>query len=329
MGLLVSIALGFSASFFFAYLVYWMDRYEKEPRILLGFAFFWGAVVAAGVAFLINSLLGAGIYVFTGSEMASELTTGTLIAPIVEETLKGLAVLLVFLIFYEEFDSILDGIVYAAITALGFAATENAFYIYHYGYAANGYSGLLALAFIRIILVGWQHPFYTAFLGIGLAVARLNPGLRIKLLALLAGWLAAVLTHSLHNTLAHLLPRGAGWAVGTLVDWSGWLIMLIFILYIIGRERAMVTTYVREEVELGIITPLQYRTACSAWSQSAARTGSFFRGNYAATRRFYQVCGEISHKKHQLANLGDERGNTRTIETLREELRSLSAQAAA
>jgi protease PrsW len=233
------------------------------------------------------------------------------------------------LIFYDEFDSILDGIVYAAITALGFAATENAFYIYHYGYAANGYSGMLALAFIRIILVGWQHPFYTAFLGIGLAVARLNPGIRIKLLALLAGWLAAVFTHSLHNTLAHMLPRGAGWAVGTVVDWSGWLIMLIFILFIISRERAMVTTYVREEVDLGVITPIQYRTACSAWSQTAARIGAFFGGNYATTSRFYQVCGEISHKKRQFARLGDERGNTRMIEALREELRSLSTRAAA
>ena len=48
-----------------------------------------------------------------------------MIAPIIEESLKGLAVLLVFLLFRKEFDSILDGIVYAAITALGFAATEN------------------------------------------------------------------------------------------------------------------------------------------------------------------------------------------------------------
>ena len=91
-----------------------------------------------------------------------------------EETLKGLAVLVVFLVFRREFDSVLDGIIYAGVAALGFAATENAYYIYTYGYQESGWSGLLSLTFIRVILVGWQHPFYTAFFGIGLAVARLN-----------------------------------------------------------------------------------------------------------------------------------------------------------
>ena len=55
----------------------------------------------------------------------------------------------------------------------GFAATENTLYIYN-GFHQNGWSGLAFLVFVRVILVGWQHPFYTAFTGIGLAVARLN-----------------------------------------------------------------------------------------------------------------------------------------------------------
>jgi len=119
--------------------LYWFDLFEKEPVLLLGAVFIWGAVVAAGSAFLINSILGLSVYVITGSEAATNLTTSALIAPIIEEILKGFAVFLVFLIFTHEFDSILDGIVYAGVTALGFAATENAYYIYTYGFLEVGW----------------------------------------------------------------------------------------------------------------------------------------------------------------------------------------------
>ena len=65
----------------FAYILYWLDRYEKEPLLLLGGVFLWGAVVAAGSAFLINTILGLGIYVFTGSDFATDLATGSIDRP--------------------------------------------------------------------------------------------------------------------------------------------------------------------------------------------------------------------------------------------------------
>ena len=117
--------------------------------------------------------------------------------------LIGLAVLLVFLFFRTEFDSILDGIVYAGVVALGFAATENTIYIWR-GYNAGGWQGLFQLVFIRVILVGWQHPVYTAFTGIGLAFARMNRSVLVKFFAPIIGFSLAMLTHSLHNTLAGL-----------------------------------------------------------------------------------------------------------------------------
>ena len=149
MGLFLSLFFGFIPMLLFAGILYWLDRYEKEPRLLLAAAFVWGALISAGVAFVVNTVLGMGVYAVTGSAMLTELATGSLVAPPVEESLKGLAVLLIFLIFRSEFDSVLDGIVYAGITALGFAATENAYYIYNYGYLEGGYEGLLWLVFVR------------------------------------------------------------------------------------------------------------------------------------------------------------------------------------
>src|SRR3990172_3368412 len=155
MALLASLFFGFVPTFLFAAFVYWLDRYEKEPMVLLGAAFFWGVIVAAGGAFIINTMFGVGIYIFTGSEAAAETGTTSIVAPIVEEFLKGLAVLIVFLLFRKEFDSILDGIIYAGIVALGFAATENSFYIYSFGFAEGGWTGLWFLVFVRDFLVAW------------------------------------------------------------------------------------------------------------------------------------------------------------------------------
>lgn len=329
MGIFLSFVFGFIPMFLFAALIYWLDRFEKEPKLLLGVAFFWGAIVAAGAAFVFNTGLGIGVYMFTQSEYATELTTSSLIAPIIEEVLKGLAVLMVFLVFRNEFDSVLDGIVYAGITALGFAATENTYYIYNYGYLENGMSGLFSLVFIRVILVGWQHPFYTAFTGIGLAWARLSRTALFKLLAVGGGLFLAIMTHGLHNLLASLFTGPAGRIVGTLLDWSGWFLMFLFILYMIYREQTMIARYLQEEINLGNITTQQYRTAASPFGQTLAWLSSLINGSFRPTSRFYQVCGEIAHKKRQRETLGEEDGNSAAIDKLRSELKSLSSRATA
>jgi len=324
MGIFLSFLAGLLPMLFFAWIVYWFDRYEKEPKILLGVVFIWGAVIAAGSAFVINTMLGMGVYLFTGSEAATDLTTGALIAPVVEESLKGLAVLLVFLIFRSEFDSILDGIVYAGIVALGFAATENAYYIYRFGYAENGTNGLLWMVFVRVVMVGWQHPFYTAFTGIGLAAARLSRHTAIKFSAPLIGWGIAVFAHSLHNTLASALSGTQGLVLGTALDWTGWFFMLLFILWIVSRERHWISDQLEEEVFLGSITAAQYRTACSTWFQNSTRLKALIQGRYQTTARFYQVCAELAYKKKQLALRGEEQGNSHVIQQLRDELYKLS-----
>ncbi len=321
---LASTFMGFVPMLMLAYFVYWLDRYEKEPVPLLTTVFFWGAVIAAGGAYIINTVLGMGFYLFTGSEYATDVATGSLIAPVVEEILKGLAVMIVFLFFRKEFDSILDGIIYAGIAALGFAATENAIYIYR-GWESGGWEGFWQLAFIRIVIVGWQHPFYTAFFGIGLAVARLSRNAFTQIAAPLIGLGAAIFTHSLHNTLATIPFFGElTCLLGTLLDWSGWLFMGLFILYMIWHEGRLLTLHLREEVQSGLITPQQYQTAASTLGQSLARLAALFSGRYAATSRFYQVCGELAHKKEQLHKMGDESGNLNIIARYRDELSRLA-----
>ncbi len=318
MGLIVSLFFGFVPMFFFAAIVFWIDRYEKEPKILLGATFFWGVVIAAGGAFIINTIFGMGIYIFTGSEGAAEIGTTSIVAPIVEEFLKGLAVVIVFFMFRKEFDSILDGIIYGGIAALGFAATENTLYIYRNGYQENGWEGLILLVFIRVIVVGWQHPFYTAFTGIGLAVSRTNKNPIIKFIAPFIGFGVAVTTHAFHNTFGGLIGGLGGLVAGTFVDWIGWTLMVGFIIWMVSHERNILKRQLQAEVVSGLISQAQYQKALSPWNMSVAGLSG------SAAARFYQACGELSHKKEQLSKHGDERGNAAIIESLRSELAALS-----
>lgn len=320
MALIVSLFFGFVPMFMFAAFVYWLDRYEKEPKALLGAAFFWGVIIAAGGAFIINTIFGMGIYIFTGSEGAADVGTTSVVAPIVEEFLKGFAVVIVFFMFRKEFDSILDGIIYGGIAALGFAATENTLYIFRNGYQEGGWGGLFLLVFIRVIVVGWQHPFYTAFTGIGLALSRTNRNPIIKFIAPFVGFGVAVTTHAFHNTFGGLIGGLGGLAAGTFIDWIGWSFMLGFIIWMISNERNIVKKHLYAEVVSGLISPAQYQKALSPWTMTTAGLSG------KASARFYQVCGELSHKKEQAAKHGDESGNMAIIESLRAELAILSPQ---
>jgi len=320
MALIGAIFFGFAPALLFAGFLNWLDRYEKEPKLLLGAVFVWGFVIAAGGAFIINTIGGIGVYLFTESESATDLVTASVFAPIVEESLKGLAVLIVFLFFRKEFDSVLDGMIYGGVVALGFAATENAFYIYDRGFSEGGWGGFWFLVFVRVILVGWQHPFYTAFTGIGLATSRMSRNPLVKIIAPFVGLGVAMLTHSFHNTFASLVGGFEGLAAGTFLDWTGWLVMFIFTLWMISRESRLLPKHLQEEVNGGRMTAAQLRKAANPFGSSFA----FLSGRAAA--RFYQVCGELAHKKEQYFIHGDEGGNVAVIEKLRAELAMLSPQ---
>jgi RsiW-degrading membrane proteinase PrsW (M82 family) len=285
----------------------------------------WGAIIAAGAAFVINTIIGLGLYFFTGSQAFTELSTADAIAPLIEETLKGMAVLLVFLFFRREFDSILDGIVYAAITAIGFAATENIYYIYTYGFQQNGMNGILYMFFVRVILVGWQHPFYTSFIGMGLAIARLNRNLSVKIFAPIVGWGLAIFTHSLHNAIATFFQGLQSVTIGLIFDWSGWVAMIIFVIWALYREQKWMIVQLGDEMANGVITLAQYKTAYSTRALLAARTRALFSGHYRLIDRFYTLTAELAFKKHQAYNLGEVE-NLPEIEHMRAELGTLSPQ---
>ncbi|MFD7439167.1 PrsW family intramembrane metalloprotease [Streptomyces sp. NPDC059861] len=185
----------------------WLDRVEPGPWRNLLFAFSWGACAAALIAIIANSFATRWIATATADPTSADTWGATVIAPIVEESAKAAAVLLLFLFRRRDFTGILDGVVIAGVTATGFAFTENILYL---GTAFGtdqlaGHSGIASVTaatfFVRVIMSPFAHPLFTVLTGIGFGIAALA-GERQRLRRVLlppAGLLLAMGMHAFWN----------------------------------------------------------------------------------------------------------------------------------
>jgi len=99
--------------------VWWIDRWEPEPPSVLLTAFLWGAGVSTVVSLVVNTTASIAVANATGLIDSGELVSTVVSAPIIEETTKGLGVLIIFLVWRRCFNGAVDGIVYAAVVAAG------------------------------------------------------------------------------------------------------------------------------------------------------------------------------------------------------------------
>ncbi|PKW08644.1 Membrane proteinase PrsW, cleaves anti-sigma factor RsiW, M82 family [Streptomyces sp. 1222.5] len=194
----------------------WLDRVEPGPWRNLVFAFAWGACAAALIAIVANSFATKWIATSTADPAGADTLGATVIAPIVEESAKAAAVLLVFLFRRRDFTGLVDGVVIAGITATGFAFTENILYL---GTAfgtdqLTGGRGIASVTaatfFVRIVMSPFAHPLFTVFTGIGFGIAALSgerQHLRRVLLPV-CGLLLAMSMHAFWNGSSTFGPLG-------------------------------------------------------------------------------------------------------------------------
>ncbi|WP_069171472.1 PrsW family intramembrane metalloprotease [Streptomyces griseus] len=185
----------------------WLDRVEPGPWRNLLFAFAWGACAAALVAITANTFATRWIATATADPASADTLGATVIAPVVEESAKAAAVLLIFLFRRREFGGVVDGIVVAGFAATGFAFTENILYLGNaFGedqqLGTTGFPSVTAgTFFVRAVMSPFAHPLFTVLTGIGFGIAavggRRHPVRRIVLPVL--GLLLAMGLHALWN----------------------------------------------------------------------------------------------------------------------------------
>jgi RsiW-degrading membrane proteinase PrsW (M82 family) len=315
----------------YAYAVYWLDRYEREPLWLLALAFLWGAVPAIVLAIIPQLALDSAITGMLGKGQLTDALTYGLSAPLTEETAKGIFLVGLLLLFWQQMDDPLDGIVYGSMVGFGFALPENVLY-FAGAYGDGGLGGVLVNIVLRNVFFGFNHAFFTACTGLGLGWARTHSGTLARLGAPLLGWLAAVTFHGLHNLGTSFADATACLSFfGALAsDWGGILAMLVLMFWFLSRERAWLVAELQPEITSGLLTAEEYAVVVSSRRRAGVRLAALLTQGWGAYRRlgqFFAAATDLAFTKHQLNAYGEERDNAEEITRLRERLRTLRAAA--
>ncbi|HKP45680.1 MAG TPA: PrsW family intramembrane metalloprotease [Pyrinomonadaceae bacterium] len=284
-------------------LVLWIDRYEAEPAWMLATAFFWGALVAVFFAYLLNTASGMVVTAVTNDVRAGAAFGAVISAPIVEESAKALILFVFFFFKKDEFDGVIDGIVYAAMVGLGFAMTEN---IQYYGRAVlqAGGEGLGILFFIRGFLAPFSHPMFTSMTGIGLGLARQSRYMAVKLIAPVLGLLAAMAMHSIWNG-SGVIGGGALFILTYIVIMvPAFFIMFVVIALALRREGQIVREFLTPDFQTGLINPQEFKQLGSLFGRMGASYNAFSRGGFSgwrACRQLNQTASELAFHRSRLS----------------------------
>jgi protease PrsW len=283
-------------------LVLWIDRYEAEPMWMLATAFFWGALVATFFAFLLNTTS----HVLVGSlanASAGEAFAAVISAPIVEEIGKALILVIFFFWKKDEFDGVVDGIVYASMVGLGFAMTEN---IQYYGKAAleGGGGGLTLTLIIRGFFAPFSHPLFTSLTGIGLGLARQTTNIAIKAITPILGLLTAIFMHCIWNGSAVFGGGGIFLLTYIIVMVPAFVIILIVIALALRREGQVVRQFLLIDLERGVLTQQEYDQLCSITGRMGSSFNAFSQSGvkgWRARMRFNQVASELAFHRSRVS----------------------------
>lgn len=181
-------------------IIWWMDRYEREPFWLVTLNFFWGATGAIIFGIIGSIIMGLGvsefIYQFANESDAitlQSLAGAVVVAPVVEESTKG--IFLLMMAFSRQFDGPVDGAVYGGAVGLGFGMTENFLYFMSF---PQDYAGLIVLIIIRTLFSAVLHCCCQAVFGAAIGFAKFK-GLFAKLTIIPLGLAIAIFMHFMWN----------------------------------------------------------------------------------------------------------------------------------
>jgi RsiW-degrading membrane proteinase PrsW (M82 family) len=316
-GVLLAVLAGVVPTLVYVGGLYWVDRYEKEPKRLLAAVFVWGAIPSVLMAVAVELFFSLPPDLI-GPQALEALQLG-LVAPVLQEALKGVAVLFIAWRYRREFDNVLDGIIYGAMVGFGFAMTGNVI-SYIGSFLLWGFDGLSATVFAEGLIYGLNSAFYTAVFGAGLGLARLARERWQRWVLPLIGFVLAVAIHILHTLLARTL-LGLN-AMTVLTTMAGVVLVVVVGAWSLARQRRCLRAELR-----GVIPDTLYRAVVTPGARSREQWQALRRGGrdtWRRARRLHQLCAELAFKQMQARLRPDEVRIAEEAEALREEIEALA-----
>jgi RsiW-degrading membrane proteinase PrsW (M82 family) len=170
------------------------EKYNREKWRSIFLCFLWGATISVVAAFILEIVLDFSLSPSINNQDYLNLMAVVIIAPVVEEFTKPLALRLKLI--KKEISEPEDGLIYGAIAGLGFSATENL--LYGWSFMTEGLLLFLILITIRSIGACLLHASATAWTGYGYGKTIIGG---TSIVRVLPYFLFAIIIHALYNSL--------------------------------------------------------------------------------------------------------------------------------
>lgn len=187
-----------------------IDIFEKEKLYLLVIQFILGAG-SVGIVFWLQYLFIDRLNFQLNGNFINDFIYSFIQIGMVEELSKLLPTLLILLIFRKQLNEPLDYIVFASISALGFAAVENTMYFEKHG--ANLIIG-------RSILSTIGHVFNAVLIAYGFVLHRFKKS-NLRIAAIPLFFILGSLTHGIYDF----------WLIYEATSQFGYLITVVFFFF--------------------------------------------------------------------------------------------------
>jgi protease PrsW len=299
-----------------------IDLYEREPLRYIVPVFVWGFAVATTVSMVFNTLFQVTLSSVT-TVRAANFFTAVAVAPVVEESSKGLALLIIFFVAYfarrrrglVEFAGVMDGIVYGSAVGFGFALAEDILYGMQYG---------AETFLVRRIFGGFAHAAFTSLTGIGIGLIPFVHHRSLKFFPPLLGLLGAILLHATFNFTATLF--------GPLAYVILFFVVLIYLLIIgvwLAFERRTIRGELRDEIGT-TITSEEYTMLPTYFRRTGYYLKLIFAGRlltWTQERKLHSAAVDLALAK-RLARRSPTPGREERVWGLRQKIANLRAGAA-
>jgi len=203
--------------------IYYRDKYEKEPLLVLLKAFV-GGLLSAIVTILV---LAFTLKYFPKSEnvFLASFYESFLEAGIPEEFFKFLF-LYWFIWKNKAFNERFDGIVYAVFVSLGFACLENIMYVFENG---------VAIGLVRAVLSVPAHAFFGVVMGFYFSYAKFEPARKREILLKCLAY--SMLIHGLFDFLLLYASKNASISLGLALTVFVLFFVFVFFMWKLGFRK--------------------------------------------------------------------------------------------
>lgn len=183
------LVLALAPAFAIIVYIYIKDKYEREPIGFLLKNILLGGSASVLITFLLGAFGNWFLPVSNPMSIFQQFLKAFVVVALVEEFSKYVIVR-----YYaqrnNEFDEPFDGIVYAVMVAMGFAALENILYVFQYG-LSNG--------ILRAFTAVPAHATFAVLMGYFMGKAKFSKTVKQKIRLNLTGLLAATLFHGIYD----------------------------------------------------------------------------------------------------------------------------------